>query len=255
MDNASELETVEQLDQAHILDANTAALNLFDFREKPLTWGELVSGLPEKERNGKWREELFWVIKRISLKRTPGTIQQVFETHKAQTYRPVACAVQKLGRNSKIESFDITFAEEVGFSNHFYIPVELSRLSLCLRYTFRFRWEVLEKFHKAPFTEVDALRLENTLHRIRADAKAQGMQGLEGIRELFTPEEAARIEKMYHEWRRVSNPEGTGELDLAITNRNLDLIPELLSRFIPANEEFIEMAAARFAQMVSSSDR
>jgi hypothetical protein len=48
----------------------------------------------------------------------------------------------------------------------------------------------------------------------------------------------------------LRNREGTGELDVAIEKKDLEKIPELLAGIIPLNQEFLEMATNRFAELV-----
>jgi hypothetical protein len=75
------LQTKDDLDEAEILSANGDAVELFDFMEAPATWGKLRSTIPESKGDGRWREELFHVIRRISTKRRFFPIQAVFQSH------------------------------------------------------------------------------------------------------------------------------------------------------------------------------
>ncbi len=131
------------------------------------------------------------------------------------------------------------------------MPEDISVLATYLRYAFRFRWEVLEKFGTSPMSEDDVDRLHNTLERIRADATSRGIRGIDAILGLFTPEQANRISEMYRNWYQTSNPERKGELDIAIKNKEVDKIPEILARFIPASQEFLKITADRFSELLT----
>ena len=47
----------------------------------------------------------------------------------------------------------------------------------------------------------------------------------------------------------MRNEQRTGELDVAIEKKALEKIPDLLAGFIPMNQEFLEMAINRFAEL------
>jgi hypothetical protein len=227
-ENPSDLQSKDDLDRALVQDANREALSLFDFIQKPPTWGKLRSGLPEDKEDDRWREELFHVIRKIIGGRQFSPVQAVFQTKDGRLIRPVACAVDRVG------SIDG--------------PIEVATY---LRYAFRFRWEVLEKFGTSPMSEDDVERLHNTLERMQAEATSRGIIGVDAILGLFPPEQANRTSEMYHKWYQTSNPEGKGELDIAIKNKEVDKIPEILARFIPASQEFLEVTADRFSELIT----
>lgn len=54
---------------------------------------------------------------------------------------------------------------------------------------------------------------------------------------------------MRAEWRKLRNEQRTGVLDLAIDKKELEKIPDLLAGVIPMNQEFLEMAINRFAEL------
>lgn len=251
-ENPSDLQSKDDLDRALVQDANREALSLFDFIQKPPTWGKLRSGLPEDKEDDRWREELFHVIRKIIGGRQFSPVQAVFQTKDGRLIRPVACAVDRVGSiDGPIEVFHITFNEEVAAIDISSMPKDVSTLATYLRYAFRFRWEVLEKFGTSPMSEDDVERLHNTLERMRADATSRGIRGVDAILGLFPPEQANRTSEMYHKWYQTSNPERKGELDIAIKNKEVDKIPEILARFIPASQEFLEVTADRFSELIT----
>lgn len=245
------LQTQDDLDEAEILSANDNALELFDFMEAPATWGKLRSTIPESKGDGRWREELFHVIRRIATKRRFFPIQAVFQSHDGKMYRPVVHAIDHRGdREGTIEFFHITFSEEIGAFDPSVMPQNIFVLVTALRFAFRFRWEVLEKFNKRVLTEADVERLDCALERIETDWHSRGMTDENILRGSFSQRDAERLAKMSAQWRAVRNRERNGELDVAIEKRNLEKIPELLSSIIPMNQEFLEMATNRFAELI-----
>jgi hypothetical protein len=249
--NAKELENIEDLDRAKLVSANKEALDLFDFIMKPGTLKELRSGLSEQKGDSRWRNELFHVVRRIANGRKFYPIQAVFQADSGKIYRPVLCAIDRMGEEGAIDRFHVTFTEEVSAIDDTAIPRPIAVIATVLRFAFRFKWEVLERFGKETLEEEDAVRVENALRRIYKDWESRGIGGQEVILDLFSDTQAVKISEMFTEWYKLRNPEGTGELDIAIEKRNTEKIQELLKSLIPTNQEFLEMTTVRFTELVS----
>jgi hypothetical protein len=244
------LQTRDDLDQAEILSANDKVLELFDFMEPPATWGILRSTISESKGDGRWREELFHVVRRIATKRRFDPIQAVFHAHDGKMYHPVVHAIDHRGeREGIIEFFHITFSEEVGAFDPSAMPKSLFVLVTTLRFAFRFRWEVLEKFSRRPFTEADVEHLACALKRIETDWHSRGMTDQNALESCFTQSDGERLARMSAEWRKLRNEQRAGELDVAIEKKELEKIPDLLAGIIPMNQEFLELAINRFAEL------
>jgi hypothetical protein len=56
---------------------------------------------------------------------------------------------------------------------------------------------------------------------------------------------------MFEFWYRLSKPDKTGELDVAIEKKDGAKILQLLGSILSINQEFLEMAADRFTGMIS----
>ena len=70
LEEAKTLTSKEGLDSATIVEANKEALELFGFLHVRPTFGELRSSIAEGHGDGRWREELFQVIRNIAQGRT-----------------------------------------------------------------------------------------------------------------------------------------------------------------------------------------
>ena len=251
IDNEANLQNKDDLDEAIVMKSNNEALNLFDFIQKPKSWGELRSGLPERKDDERWREELFHVIRKIANGRKFTPIQAVFQTNDNRRFRPVACAVDRVGSDDgPIAVFHITFTEDVATVDVSSTPKNISVLAAYLRFAYRHRWEVLEKFGTGPISEDDVDRLYNTLERIRTDARSRDIVGVDAILDFFSPEQARKIINIYRAWYQITNPEQNGQLDIAIKKKQTEKISEILARFIPSSQEFLELAANRFSELV-----
>jgi hypothetical protein len=245
------LRTKDDLDQAEILSANDRALELFGFRGSPATWGKLRSMIREAKGDGRWRQELFQVIQLIAEQRIFDPIQAVFQAHDGKMYHPVVHGIDHRGeRENAIEFFHITFSEEVGAYEPSAMPQHIFVLVTILRFTFRFRWEVLEKFSRRPFKEGDVEHLACALKRIETDWHSRGMIDENTLRGLFEQGDGERFVRMCAEWQKLRNDQGTGELDVAIERKDVEKIPHLLASVIPMNQEFLEMATDRFSELI-----
>jgi hypothetical protein len=252
VDNPQSLTNKEALDRAAIRYANKDALDLFDFLDQPGTWGDLVEVINKASKDSRWQNELFHVIRKIGSGRRFEQIQAVFNTTADKIYRPIVCAIDRLGRQGKIDTFQIGFIEEVGAINIEAIPADLSTLSTMLRYAFRFRWEILEKFARSDLAEEDIEALENALLRIEHDAESRGVSDEETLKSLYAQEsKEGEISQMYRLWHRLRNPQGTGELDVAIRERDTRKVTEILYELVPLNKRFLNMTADCFGNLVS----
>ena len=254
IDGPANLSDWEAIDQAQIISANRAALELFGFILKPDTWKELINEIIKIDSNdNRWRKELFHVIRRVGTGRIFYPVQAVFKIANDKIYRPVVCAIDRNGRNGPINAYHITFTEEVGTIDSVNIPHRLMSLVTVLRFTFRFRWEVLEKYKSGKMTEEDIERMDNAMRRIKVDAESRGISKEDEVISLFTDDKAKYVKEMYTEWYKYKNNEGSGELDQAIANKDTRVIQEILNKLSRMNQEFLEMASDRFSEMVSSS--
>jgi hypothetical protein len=251
IDDAASLENEDDLDSARVVDANQAALDLFDFLKAPSTWKELRSEVSEEDHDSRWRKELFHVLRRIASGRKFTPVQAVFTTKDGIMHRPVACAIDRSGDDGPIDAFHIMFSEEIAAVDRSAMPKNLAVLADLLRFTFRFRWEVLEQFSEGPIEDEDVERLRNALDRIRADWESRHIGDENEIFGIFGEEQQQRFMQMSQAWREISNEEGTGKLDLALKNGDKDVIPGLLRGFLPMNQTFLEIAADLFSRLIS----
>jgi len=250
--NAEMMQDKIELDEALVESANNGALDLFGFVVPPKTLGELRSGLPEQSRRDtRWLNELFHVVRRVACGRKFFPIQAVFQKWDGKIFRPVLCAVDRKEKDGPIETYHVTFAEEVSHVDDTAIPKEVSELATILRFAFRFKWEVLAKFGNRTLTEDDVVRVENAMKRIKKDWESRGMSIDDSWIRLFSPEKAKRITEILLYWRKKKNDEGTGELDVAMKNKDTHTVSSILKEFFPFSQEFVEMAAERFSEQAS----
>jgi hypothetical protein len=250
--DSNELNTRDDLDRAIIVDANEEALSLFEYRDAPSTWGELLSGLPDEQKDDRWRDEFFDVVQRIKKGKTFQPVQAVFQTKAGKMYRPVASAIDRLGdAKGPIQAYHVKFTEEIGALDHSMMPPNLAALATVLRFAFRFRWEVLERFAGTPMTDADVECLDSAFQRLQIEWQSRG-GGDQATLEALFPEGTARnrVRKIFKDWAALRNPDGTGELDVAMEKKDLKGIQECLNRIIPLNQAFLEMATDVFSKLI-----
>jgi hypothetical protein len=250
---AAVMKNMEDLDEALLLSANKRALGLFGFVVPPQTFGDLRSGLTEySPSDGRWLSELFHVIRKSAQGREFFPIQGVFQRKKdGKMYRPVLCAVDRKSENGPIETYHLTFVEEVSHIDDTAIPRHVAVLTTLLRLAYRFRWEVLARYGGRTLTEDDLLRIKNAIKRIEKDWESRGMSTNDPIGVYFSQEKGQRVEEIASLWRATKNKSGTGELDMAMAGNDTQSVSKILKEFIPINQEFVEITANRFAELAS----
>lgn len=251
VENPDLLNSMDDLDPAEILTANQAALELFGFLKKPGTFGTLRRDIVEEGNDSRWRNELFHVIRRIATDRRFSPVQAVFKSPGGTLHRPLTAAVDRVGEDGPIKSFHISFTEEISAVDRSSMPADLSMLADLLRFVFRFRWEVLEPYSKSSLTEIDLNRLDKALKRIKADWHSRHVGDDQDLFSMFSEEHQIHFASMSEKWNEISNDEGTGKLDLALKTGEKEIIPSLLKEFLPMNQEFLQIAAGRFSDLIS----
>lgn len=254
LDGITSFANADDLDMAAVVSANKEALDLFGLLECKPNFGLLREGIEERDSDGRWRNELFHVVRKISNGRKFFPVQAVFQSHTGSMYRPVALAVDRAGPSGPIQTYHITFAEDVSTADTAAMPARLAMLATLLRFTFRFHWEVLQPFCTRPLSKQEIAKLDISLRRIQVDWQSRGTVSAASIPELFVGDDAEQVRQMLAKWRLLRNENGTGELDKAIDAVDGARIAAILASFLPANEAFLRIAADRFAQMLGQSD-
>jgi hypothetical protein len=252
-DDIDNVKNISDLDKSHILTINQKALELFDYHIRPDDFATLRRGLPT-ESDQYWYKELAYIVEKIAEGRNFFPISGVIKAKNGKTYKPVLCSIDRLvNQKGPISSLHLIFIEEVSTVDGSVIPQKLLCLATLLRYAFRFRWEVLEKFCAKEMVETDVTKLKNALLRIKRDWETKGVGGKDYVLQFYPEKEHENISNMYDAWRELSTPDNHGKLDIAIKNKDLKMIPKLLDSVLPINQQFLEMTVHYFSQEVSGS--
>ena len=243
-----DLETVEQLKDAKIIESNTDSVRIFGYNDIPATFGGLLGELDTGGDSGVWMKELLAVIVRIGQGKTFNPIQSMFRSPEdGKVYRPIVHSVHKQPDGS-IERFHIIFVEELGL-DLLDMPGNVTALATGVRSAFRFRWEVLERFSARPFGAEGCVHLAEAIHRIEVEAETRGILTPDRIKSEFNAEGAASIQEMYDYWATLRNADETGRLDSALKNKNTKEIEKILDEIAPLNKQFLDLVTRRFAEV------
>jgi hypothetical protein len=100
-------------------------------------------------------------------------------------------------------------------------------------------------------TKFDVERLDIALRRMEAEWQSRGVGDQVDIENMLPRGKARdRITRMQEDWALMRNPQGTGELDVAIEKKDTKKIRQILKRTIPVNQEFLEIATSMFSKLI-----
>jgi hypothetical protein len=147
----------------------------------------------------------------------------------------------------------ILFLEEVGVGLTHHIPETVQALISCLRLTFRFRWEVINRYRKT-MTVDQVQEFKDCLDRIETESKSRGYINEEMLIRSFDDDPAAgeRVKVMFGKWKAYRNDDRNGLLDQAIQNKNVPEIQGILGEIDGLNKEFLAMALERMEALIRS---
>jgi hypothetical protein len=249
--DARNLSGPEDLDAAQILEIDDQTLGLFGKVGMPRTWAELIENVVAEDADNRWVREIAAAAKKAAGKNAFGPIQATFKgVNSGKLWRPLLHAIDRSGSDT-IESFMILFLEEVGVGLTHHIPETTQALISCLRLTFRFRWEIINRY-KADMTADQIQELKDSLDRIETEGKSRGNLNPEMLIKSFGPDQAvsAKIEAMFNKWAEYRNDERTGKLDLAIRDKNVEEIMRILNKVAVMNAEFVTLAIERIEKLM-----
>jgi hypothetical protein len=235
----------QDLNGAELLDVDNVTLSLFGKISKPETWGALIENIATEASDKRWVMELSATIQKAASGNSFGPIQATFKgLNSGKLFRPHLHALDR-GDDGTIESFSVLFLEEVGGSLTQHIPKELTVLMTFFRLACRFRLEVVQRYRMGIETE-QVQELKDSLDRIETEARSRGNVNPEILLACFKDNEKASavIENMFVKWYGYRNDARNGKLDIAIKEKNIYEIKQILDDFSGMNREFLEIVLA-----------
>jgi hypothetical protein len=235
----------EDLNGAEILDVDDVTLSLFGKISKPETWGALIENVANEASDKRWAKELAATVQKAAAGNAFGPIHATFKgMNTGKLFRPHLHALDR-GDDGSIDSFSILFLEEIGGALTQHIPKELTVLMTFFRLACRFRLEVVQRYRKGIETE-QVQELKDSLDRIETEARSRGNVSRDILLECFKGDDKATrlIEDMFVKWYGYRNDARNGKLDIAIKEKNINAIKEILDDFSIMNRGFLEIVLA-----------
>jgi hypothetical protein len=251
--NAKDLEGPDDLESAQIIEIDEQTLGLFGKVSQPSTWAELIENVADEKSDKRWLQEVAASLKKAANKNSFGPIQATFKgVNSGKLWRPLLHGYD-MSDNEAIESFMILFLEEIGAGLTQHIPETTQALITTLRLTFRFRWEVINRY-KEGMTVDQVQEFKDSLDRIETESKSRGFINAEMLARSFGSDRfsADRVQAIFREWNDYRNDERTGLLDVAIRDKNVEMIMKILKKVAVMNSEFVIMAIERMETLIQA---
>ena len=260
-EGASQVESPDDLASIPILESNKSTMAIFGRQYTPKTFGELLDDMPTDRYSRRWVEELADCIGKAA---NGKTFEPVHATLKGQDvgrrFRPIlhsADVEQELGgagSSGKALSFHISLMEEVSSISQEYVEPKLAAVASNLRFAYRFRSEILDRFKNGLKSDQHAKEFGNILHRIESDAESRGITDPELLYKALSENEESEIRKISDYWYEIRKPEGGGKLDMAIKNEDYEEISDILKKVEPLNRLFMEILLTKFMAYMKNVD-
>ncbi len=232
----------QDLNGAELLDVDHVTLSLFGKISKPETWGALIENIATETSDTRWVTELSATIQKAASGNAFGPIQATFKgLNSGKLLRPHLHALDR-SDDGTIDSFSVLFLEEIGGSLTQHISKELTVLMTFFRLTCRFRLEVIQRYRKGIETD-QVQELKDSLDRIETEARSRGNVSREILLACFKDNDKATavIENIFVRWYGYRNDARSGKLDIAIKDKNVSEIKQILEDFAIMNREFLEI--------------
>ncbi len=228
--------------------SNSRTLAAFGLAGDDTTWGALEKKVRSCEDSG-WLDALKQTVYDTKEGGLPATVLPTFKGWGNHAIlRPEVWRSDGVSDGSLV--VHVLFVEELEGPLPD-MPEDVKALATNLKFAFRFRWEVLDKFAHPGLTERDVDALEATMMRIEKEAQMRGMVDPEVMIRQFSRADAERVRSMLELWYGLRNPEGTGELDIALKEKDPEKVTRLLTGLLPLNREYVELVARRFADAMA----
>ena len=198
--------------------------------------------------------ELRRAIRLARDKNIPNEIHASFTGSNNKHYRPILHAKVQAESTGDIQSYFISFVEDITVIDRDTIPEGISILAAALKLALRFRWEILEnkRYQDHVMCDEEADELRMSIDRIMIEGVSAGLMDKALLKSQFELESDTRqIDAMFDHWFKLLNDQGTGLLDDALRNRNALAAADILKELSPLNKEFLKMVSRRFSEVMN----
>jgi len=250
--------TGERIPAATVVESDEKTLKLFNLLPQGTrTWGEL-EGAARKNPDSRWVDQLHNCVCRASNGSYFPPVQAIFHTADG-SYQPEVARVEILPDGSR--RVHVHFVNTV-VSPLYEVPSDIGILATLLRLALRFRYEVIEKYHRSvesassvDYPAGDELKLltqlRTAIDTIECDAKSRGAQNI-------TPEAVVALFDEHRDRKQMRELQtGWAETRACLFNDapqpTLHELCELLGEMHTANRRFMLLASRQFQKLVDQS--
>ena len=231
-----------------------AFAEIFGWTSMPRTFGELTSKLEQKYPASvvPWKTNLIKQIVDIDCGTPPSGNYTSFQDFRGNR-RFTSSVISFTKREEPREVLSVVVGlQEAIFYPAIRAPVLLEVLETAMRLTYRFRWEILERFQgRIEVSDIEII--ENRLVAAEQELMYRGVAGNDRIYELFDGDARKEMEDMTERWARFRAPDRTGILDAIFAGKSeadADRLSSVLPEIRDMNNRFMLLAAPRFAELV-----
>jgi len=207
--------------------------------------------IAENQTDSRWIQQLNTAIKIAIKGLVPDQIQATFRSKKNEVIRPILYRVDTLS-NGAMEFYMLLVTDVAGKGEN--IPNELMTMATILRFSTRFRYEVIEDYDYKIRSSRNEIELKAMLENVREsictiESEAQSRMATineSSLRELYSKQEdKERIVKMFKNWHEVRDE--LFNTEVAITKEHLMKIFESLRQM---NKKFMIFTSKRYSELV-----
>jgi hypothetical protein len=172
-------------------------------------------------------------------------------------YRPYVHSIRRSSHTGRVTSAHVAFSEVVTGRIRS-APAELQALAAALRLGFAFRWLILDASVVTPH---DVEEVEQRVRVVELEAMQRGLSFPTTddpnefeptiLASAFEGEARERIAAVFAKTLQFHAPDGSGELDRALQERNASKTRECLRKLRSLNGEFMRMGSVRYAELVA----
>jgi hypothetical protein len=250
--------TGERIPAATVVESDEKTLKLFDLLPQGTrTWGELEAAA-RKSPDSRWVDQLQNCVYRVSNGGYVSPLQAIFHTA-AGSYQPEVARVEILPDRSR--RVHVHFVNTVVLPLY-EVPSDIGALATLLRLALRFRYEVIDKYHRtveiassgsyATAGELNLLaQLRTSITTIECDAQSRGAQNItpEAVVALFDAQrDRKQMRDLFTGWDQTR-----ARLFNDAPRPTLRELCELLDYMHTANRRFMLLATRQFQGLVDHS--
>jgi|GEM_PF-4428506 len=245
--------TVEDLKDMRVENVSPKALqNIFKIDADYNQFGKLVRRINDESRGNYWINELAMAIEEALAGNITSNIEASFaNVDKQKIYHAFVYSVFRDVSGEESALTRVRVAISPGISATYGANREVDALMAALRYSYRLRFQVIERFRGA-IDERAIGEIARILGQMEGESAFQGgMKEKELAMCFHTEEEKSKVNELFAELRVLRNPtskDNPGKIDIAISERDGKMMEEALKMAVDMSKKFSQLGLNRMVQ-------